>query len=81
MLPRLAMIDPELTVDLPPKLTATTGLDALTQLIEPFVSIRANPLTDGLCREGIPRAVPGSFCNGTAMADWPTSKCSSWPMA
>ena len=55
MLPRLAVIDPELTVDLPPKLTATTGLDALTQLIEPFVSIRANPLTDALCREGIQR--------------------------
>ena len=55
MLPRLALIDPELTLDLPPKLTATTGLDALTQLVEPFVSIRANPLTDGLCREGIQR--------------------------
>jgi len=33
------MIDPELTYDLPPALTASTGLDALTQLIEPFVAI------------------------------------------
>src|ERR1019366_8848920 len=42
--------------DLPPALTASTGLDALTQLIEPFVCSRANPVTDGLCREGIHRA-------------------------
>ena len=56
MLPRVALVDPELTRDLPPALTASTGLDALTQLIEPFVSRRANPLTDALCRESIPRA-------------------------
>jgi alcohol dehydrogenase class IV len=41
---------------LPPALTASTGLDALTQLIEPFVCSRANPMTDGLCVEGIRRA-------------------------
>jgi alcohol dehydrogenase class IV len=56
MLPRLAVIDPELTYDLPPALTATTGLDALTQLIEPYVCLRANPMTDGFCAEGIFRA-------------------------
>ncbi len=56
MLPRLAVVDPELTLDLPPAVTAHTGLDALTQLIEAFVSARANPMTDGLCREGIKRA-------------------------
>ncbi len=55
MLPRLAVVDPELTHDLPPALTASTGLDALTQLIEPFVSGRANPLTDALCRDGMAR--------------------------
>jgi alcohol dehydrogenase class IV len=54
LLPRLALVDPELTFDLPPGLTASTGLDALTQLIEPFVSPRANPVTDSFCREGIP---------------------------
>jgi alcohol dehydrogenase class IV len=53
MLPRLAVIDPECTLDLPPALTAATGMDALTQLIEPFVSIRANAMTDLYCREGI----------------------------
>jgi alcohol dehydrogenase class IV len=55
MLPRIALVDPELTYQLPPALTASTGLDALTQLIEPYVSSRANPMTDGLCVEGIRR--------------------------
>lgn len=56
MLPRVALVDPLLTADLPPAVTAATGLDALAQLIEPFLSHRANPLTDALCREGIPRS-------------------------
>ena len=56
LLPKVAIVDPELTYDLPPALTASTGLDALTQLIEPFVSIRANPMTDAICREGLARA-------------------------
>jgi len=55
LLPRVALVDPELTHDLPPALTASTGLDALTQLIEPYVSVRANPLTDALCLDGIQR--------------------------
>ena len=53
LLPRVAIVDPELTYHLPPEQTATTGLDALTQLIEPFLSNGANPMTDALCREGI----------------------------
>ena len=57
MLPAVALVDPELTCDLPPALTASTGLDALTQLIEPFVSSRANALVDAICRDAIPRAV------------------------
>ncbi|MBL69699.1 MAG: alcohol dehydrogenase [Verrucomicrobiales bacterium] len=56
MLPRLAIVDPELTQGLPSDITAATGMDALTQLIEPFTCRRANPLTDALCREAIPRA-------------------------
>lgn len=55
MLPRLAIVDPELTRTLPPAVTASTGLDALTQVIEPYVSSRATPLTDALCLEGIRR--------------------------
>ena len=56
MLPLLAVVDPDLTHSLPPAITASTGMDALTQLIEPLVSIHANPITDALCREGIRRA-------------------------
>ncbi len=56
LLPRVALVDPELTHDLPPALTAATGLDALTQLIEPYVTPRANPMTDAFCVEGIARA-------------------------
>ncbi len=55
MLPRLALVDSELTHSLPPHITAATGLDALTQVLEPFVSIRANPISDSLCREGLRR--------------------------
>jgi alcohol dehydrogenase class IV len=67
MLARVAVVDPELTYDLPPALTASTGLDALTQLIEPFVCNRANPMTDGLCIEGLRRAARSlrvAFSNG-----------------
>jgi alcohol dehydrogenase class IV len=42
---------------LPASITASTGMDALAQLIEPFVSVRANPLVDALCREGMRRSV------------------------
>lgn len=50
---KLAIIDPELTVELPPELTAYSGMDALCQAIESFVSLGANPLTDSLCRSAI----------------------------
>jgi len=56
MLARLAVVDPELTLDLPPAVTASTGLDALTQLVEPYVSVRANAMTDMFCHEGMRRA-------------------------
>jgi alcohol dehydrogenase class IV len=59
MIPRVALVDPELTVSCPPPVTAASGLDALTQCLEPFVSVRANPLTDGLAREGLRRAAAG----------------------
>ncbi len=56
MLPRIAIVDPELTYSLPPANTAGAGLDALTQLIEPFTCNAPNPLTDAICREGMLRA-------------------------
>ena len=53
LLPRVAVVDPELTHVLPPATTASTGLDALTQLIEPYVSVHANAMTDQFCVEGM----------------------------
>jgi len=70
MLAALAVIDPELTLDLPPQITASTGLDALTQVIEPYLSIRANALTDLYCAEGMLRArrsLGKAFKNGDDM--------------
>jgi len=56
MLPAVALVDPSLTYSLPRDVTASTGLDALTQCLEPFVTPQANPLTDGFAREGMKRA-------------------------
>ena len=53
MLPNVALIDPELARSMPPHITAATGMDALSQLVEPFVSTKANPMTDAFCREGL----------------------------
>lgn len=67
MLPRIALIDPELAVDVPPSVTAASGMDALTQCLEAFVCSRAQPMTDALCLDGIRRAVRSlerAFQNG-----------------
>ena len=56
MLPKLVLVDPVLTHSMPPSITASTGLDAFTQLLEVYVSNKANPLTDGICLEGLKRA-------------------------
>ena len=68
LIPRLAIIDPELSYSLPPLITAYTGLDALTQVIEPYVSIKNNPLMDVICRDGITRSARSllkAYENGT----------------
>jgi alcohol dehydrogenase class IV len=71
MLPRAALVDPLLTVSCPPPVTAASGMDALTQCLEPFVSPMANPLTDAVAREGIRRAGAGlrrAYANGSDIA-------------
>ena len=68
MLPRVALVDPELAVGLPPAITAATGMDALTQLIEPYTCCRTTPITDALCRDGIPRvarSLRAAFSSGS----------------
>jgi alcohol dehydrogenase class IV len=54
-LPKVAICDPELTFSVPRDVTAHTGMDALAQVIEPFLSKFASPLTDALCRDAIVR--------------------------
>jgi len=71
MLPTVALVDPLLTVSCPPPVTAASGLDALTQCLEPFVSVQANPLTDGLAREGLRCAGAGlraAYADGADLA-------------
>jgi len=64
LLPRVALVDPELTVSLPPSVTAASGMDAITQLMESYISRRARPIPQALCVQGLqlawsalPRAV------------------------
>ena len=59
MIPSAALVDPLLTLSCPPSVTAASGIDAVTQCLEPFVSPMANPLTDAVAREGIRRAAAG----------------------
>lgn len=71
MLAQVALVDPLLTVDCPPAVTASSGLDALTQCLEPLVSVRANPVTDALAREGLRRAGSGlrrAYADGSDVA-------------
>ncbi len=71
MIPRLALVDPQLTVPCPAPVTAASGLDALTQCLEPYVSVRATPLTDALAREGLLRAAAGlraAYADGSDLA-------------
>lgn len=67
MLPAVALVDPELTLSMPPEVTASTGLDAFTQLLEALCSKKSNPLTDTICREGlkcISRSLYKAYING-----------------
>lgn len=68
MLPSVALVDSTLTHGVPPDVTAATGFDALTQIIEPFVSHASTVMTDALCREALPRAavaLPRVCADGT----------------
>jgi alcohol dehydrogenase class IV len=75
MVPRMAIVDPDLTLGCPPAVTAASGMDALTQCLEPYLSHKANPVTDGWARTGLLHAGRGlraAYSDGadrTARAD------------
>lgn len=56
MIPQHAIVDPDLTFGCPPEVTAASGMDALTQCLEPYVSKRANPVSDGWAATGLQAA-------------------------
>lgn len=71
LVPHTVIIDPELTVTNPPGVTAHSGMDAITQLIESFISRRSQPVTRALCVEGLRRAIPSieeAVANGASRA-------------
>nr|WP_321457836.1 iron-containing alcohol dehydrogenase [uncultured Cohaesibacter sp.] len=57
MVPTLAIVDPALTDHLPRAITLASGLDAVTQVIEPYLSCKANRMTDLICRDAIPKGI------------------------
>ncbi|MHA7876589.1 iron-containing alcohol dehydrogenase [Roseivivax sp.] len=61
MLPRCAIVDPALTDGSPEGVTLSSGLDAVAQVIEPYLSCRATPVTDALCRDAIPRGIEALY--------------------
>lgn len=67
LLPRSAICDPELTLTLPPRLTAGTGMDAIAHCVETFLSAAQNPPADAIALDGLARAVthlPRSCASG-----------------
>ena len=68
MVPRIVLVDPELTVSVPPQITAWTGMDAITQLIESYISRRATEATDDIATQGMRLAFPniGDACRNGA---------------
>jgi alcohol dehydrogenase class IV len=58
LVPQIALVDPELTISVPPNVTAASGMDAITQLLESFLSRKAQPIPQALARQGLKLAVP-----------------------
>jgi len=71
IIPKVAIVDPELTLDLPKQLTASTGMDALSHAIESYININANPFSDTTaepCIRTISRYLPEVVANGANLS-------------
>ncbi len=79
MIPYWAVVDPELTYDLPLEIASYTGMDALIQCIEAFISINANPLTDGIASQGIKLAISSiiAACGPNTVKSAKTNMCAA----
>jgi len=80
MFPRVAIVDPLLTMSCPPSVTASSGMDALTQCLEALVSIRATPMTDALASEACderPPACAGAMPMAPTWQPGPTWRCAA----
>ncbi|MGH7494659.1 MAG: iron-containing alcohol dehydrogenase [bacterium] len=67
LMPKIALVDPELTINLPPKLTAATGMDALTHCVEAYLAQGYHPLCDAVALHGIKlvaQSLVGAIENG-----------------
>jgi alcohol dehydrogenase class IV len=72
LLPRVALLDPELTRALPPALTAATGMDAIAHCLETFMSAKVNPPADGIALDGLRRGwghIERAFADGARDID------------
>ncbi len=65
LLPKIALVDPELTLESPPEVAVNCAFDALSHLLEAYLSLKATPMTDAVCREGLSR-----LGGGVLMAYW-----------
>ena len=72
MIPDVAIIDSTLMEGAPKAVVLASGLDAVTQVIEPYLCNRANPLTDAICRDAIPRGLRAlkAVVEGPGTQDW-----------
>jgi alcohol dehydrogenase class IV len=61
MLPRFALVDPDLALECPPEVSVNCGFDALCHLIEAYLSAKATPMSDAVCREGLSRMGGGAL--------------------
>ena len=82
LLPSLAICDPELTMGLPPVLTAGTGMDAFTHCVESYLSTTDHPICDGIALEGlryVARGLEGNRAAARAIVEHLKSHRSTWP--